>query len=130
MSAWLKSTLECVDNLQKYFHSAVRQCVPNLMQAMLINVHHTFLPPWAPRAEAESPTNAANGLTNDTPDSCVVMTTSENRGWVPGMPAQSLLHEHTIQLWVEKLWPIFCSMLMEVKFTYSLVVCYTSSSDR
>ncbi|XP_055387843.1 uncharacterized protein LOC129616288 [Condylostylus longicornis] len=110
MSQYLKSSLERVERLHRYFHSGIRQLVPNLMQAMLINVHHTFLPSWAPRVEADSPTNMSNPTA---PESCLVLTTAENRGWIAGLPAQSLLHDHTIQLWIEKLWPIFEEMLTD-----------------
>lgn len=110
VSPWLKPSLDCIKGLFRYFHSGVRQLMPNLMQAMLINVHYTFPPPWAPRAESDSPRKP----TSTNPDSCLRLTTSENRGWIPGIPTQSLLHEHTIQLWVKELWPIFHSMLNEV----------------
>lgn len=127
MTPWLRDTLESVEKLHRHFHPGIRQCVPNLMQAVLINVHHTFLPSWAPRFEADSPTNLLTSGMVNTPDSCVVMTTSDNRGWIPGIPCKSLLNEHTIRLWVEKLWPIFYTMLQEVN-DKKLASISTSSS--
>lgn len=124
MSQWLKPLVQCVENLCCSLKSDNRQVMPQLIEAILINVHHTYLPSWAPRVDIDSSSPIVatqnNGLSSSTvtattPDSCVVMTTLENRGWLPTIPAKSLLHEHTIQLWVERLWPILYMMLKEVR---------------
>lgn len=118
-SAWLKPCIDIAERLHKYFHSGIRQQVLSLLQAMLVSVHHSRLPDWAPKtttAAAHSSSSVKEETSSSTPGVCFVVSAAENRGWKPGTnPCRSPLHEHTMQLWTEKLWPLLKAMLQEVK---------------